>query len=327
MLFNYPKICQELLKDLPKKQKEIISRRFALSAKSRVKGETLESIGKDYGITRERVRQIEEDGISRIKPKLKKYQKVFQYFAKYLKSNGNLKKEDILLNQLGGSKFQNQILFLLTISDQFKRFSENKELHSFWAINPDSSTLAQGFINSVFNKLNKVSQPLSFKDAVSFQPPQKKAAVSFLEISKVIQKNPEGLFGLKNWPEINPRGVKDRAFLVFKKEEKPLHFTEVTNLIGSALPQTVHNELIKDPRFVLVGRGIYALKEWGYEEGDVKDVILKTLKESQKPMRKEEVLEKVLKQRLIKKNTILLNLSNRKYFLRDSQGKYTIRKA
>ena len=330
MLFNYPKICQELLKDLPKKQKEVILRRFALSTRSRVKGETLESIGKDYGITRERVRQIEEDGISRIKPKLKKYQKVFQYFAKYLKSNGNLKKEDILLNQLGISKFQNQIFFLLTISDQFKRFSENKELHSFWAINPDSSTLAQKFINSVCNKLNKVSQPLPFKEAVSlvsFQPSQKKAAASFLEISKVIQKNPEGLFGLKNWPEINPRGVKDRAFLVFKKEEKPLHFTEVTNLIGSALPQTVHNELIKDPRFVLVGRGIYALKEWGYEEGDVKDVILKTLKESQKPMRKEEVLEKVLKQRLIKKNTILLNLSNRKYFLRDSQGKYTIRKA
>ncbi len=326
--FNYQKNCSELLRNLLPKQKEVISRRFLLGKEDRMKGETLESIGKDYGITRERVRQIEEDGLSRIKPELKNYPKIFQYFINYFKANGNLKKEEVLLNQLGGEKFQNQVYFLLSVADQFKRFPENKEFYSLWTIDPNSLALAQKFINSLYNKLKKAGQPLTFSGAISSAPIQKRTgASSFLEISKIIQKNPEGLFGLKDWPEINPKGVKDQAFLVFKKEKKPLHFTEVTNLIGSALSQTVHNELIKDQRFVLVGRGFYALREWGYEEGDVKDIILKVLKKNQKSLSKEEILEKVLEQRLVKENTILLNLSNKKYFLKNSQDKYTIRKA
>jgi len=110
--------------------------------------------------------------------------------------------------------------------------------------------------------------------------------------------------------------------LVFKKVGNPLHFREVTNLIENAHLQTVHNEIIKDSRFVLVGRGIYALSEWGYYPGQVKEVILKILKESEKPLKKEEILEKVLSQRLVKENTILLNLSDKKYFLKDSLGRY-----
>jgi len=148
---------------------------------------------------------------------------------------------------------------------------------------------------------------------------------STLEISKKIQKNSEDLFGLRDWPEINPRGARDKAYLVFKKAKIPLHFTKVAEFIEGALPQTVHNELIRDERFVLVGRGIYALREWGYEPGQVKDVILKILKDERKPLAKEEILEKTLKQRLVKENTIFLNLSNTKYFLRDSQGKYIVK--
>jgi len=148
-----------------------------------------------------------------------------------------------------------------------------------------------------------------------------------LEISKKIQKNSEGFFGLKEWPEINPKGVKDKAFLVFKKEQKPLHFAQVAQLIDSALPQTVHNELIKDPRFILVGRGIYALREWGYEPGMVKDVILNILKQAKNPLSKEEILQKTLKQRLVKQNTVFLNLSNRKYFLRTGDGRYKIQES
>jgi len=130
---------------------------------------------------------------------------------------------------------------------------------------------------------------------------------------------------LLDWPEINPRGVKDKAYIVFKKIGKPLHFDEVARLIEGSLVQTVHNELIKDPRFVLVGRGIYALEEWGYFPGQVKDVILKILKEEGKPLTKEEILEKVRKQRLVKENTVFLNLSNKKHFLRNSQGKYEVK--
>ena len=143
-------------------------------------------------------------------------------------------------------------------------------------------------------------------------------------------------FGLVEWPEIKPRGVKDKAFLVFKKHGKPLHFTEVAKLIDKfdynvpnkkTYPQTVHNELIKDTRFVLVGRGTYALSEWGYVPGTIKDIITKVLKEKNEPLHKDEVVKQVLAQRLVAKNTVLMNLNNKKHFDKDANDKYFIRTA
>ena len=345
MNFDYSKICQNLLKDLPGRQKEVILRRFALSADLRrpkpttvgegrssseggAKRETLESIGKDFGITRERVRQIENDGFLRLKPKLEPCQKIFQHFTEQLKNAGELRKEEILLSELGKENYQPHVFFLLTLGEPFKRFSETKEFYSLWTINPNSLTLCQKVVDFLYKKLTKINRPLSLsecKTSFNVSPP---ALKSFLEISKIIQENEDGFFGLKDWPEINPRSVKDKSYLVFKKAEKPLHFREVAQLIGpDALPQTVHNELIRDPRFVLVGRGLYALKEWGYEAGQVKDVISKVLREAGKPLPREEILENVLKQRLVKENTILLNLGDKKYFLKTPEGKYTIQKS
>lgn len=316
--YNYQKICQELLKDLPQKQKDIISRRFGLNTGRK---ETLEEIGQDFNITRERVRQIEEDGLLKIKPKVNSYKNIFQYFNQYFKKHGGLKKEETLLEDLGGKKYQAHVYFLLNINEKFKKFSESANFYSFWAIDKNSPESVEKNINNAINKLKEVKKPFSLKELISFC--NNKFLASYLEISKKILKNSDGLYGLREWPEINPKGVKDKAYLVFKKLKKPLHFNEIAGMIDGALSQTVHNELIKDPRFVLVGRGIYALQEWGYESGQVKDVISKVLKENG-PMTQGEILEKVLKQRLVKENTILLNLSNKKNFLKDSEGRYKV---
>ena len=376
--FDYAKICASLLRTLPKKQKEVILRRFALSSvalpgEAGAKRETLESIGKDIGVTRERVRQIEKDAFLALKPEVKKYQKIFQYLKDSLKKTGNLRKEESLLQELGGEKFQikenkssslsspslressmNEVYFLLALGEDFERFGETKDFHSLWTIDRKAWSFAQKIINSIYEQFRKTGKPLkleelnpkvltSYTELPKGTKGEKRFISSTLEVSKKIQRNAEGFFGLKDWPEINPKRIKDKAYLVFRKTQKPLHFTQVAGLIDSAsrasakggeenlfsstLPQTVHNELIKDSRFVLVGRGIYALKEWGYEEGVVKDVILNILKTAGQPLKKEEILEKTLKQRLVKENTVFLNLSNKKYFLRNSEGFYTIREA
>jgi len=131
------------------------------------------------------------------------------------------------------------------------------------------------------------------------------------------------LYGLREWPEVNPKGIKDKIYLLLKKAGEPLHFTDVAKGIEGSLVQTVHNELIRDPRFVLIGRGIYALKNWGYIEGDVKDVISNIIGSESRPLTKQEILDRVMKQRHIKENTVLMNLSNKRYFSRDDQGRYT----
>lgn len=328
MKFNYSQTCSKLLEPLTQKQKAVFVRRFGLdTARRRETRETLESIGKDYGITRERVRQIERDGFLRLRSETKEYKTLFQYFSDYLKSRGELKKEDILLTELGGEKEKNQVYFLLTLGEQFERMSETPDFYPLWTINKDSLSSFKKTIASFLKTLGKTKKPLTLKELNCSYSLSQAVLASYLEVSKKIQKNSEGLFGLKEWPEINPKGVKDKAYLTFKKEGKPLHFNEVASFIDKALPQTVHNELIKDTRFVLVGRGMYALKEWGYEEGYVKDIILKVLKENKKALTKEDILKEVSRQRLVKENTILLNLSNKKYFLRSPEGKYTIKTA
>jgi hypothetical protein len=105
-----------------------------------------------------------------------------------------------------------------------------------------------------------------------------------------------------------------------------MHFEEVaraiTKLFGKkAHPATCHNELIKDARFVLVGRGLYALAEWGYTKGIVADVIKNILKK-EGPLTREEVVAKVLKERHVKENTIVVNLQNSRYFKKDKTGRY-----
>ena len=222
MRFNYSKICSDLISGLKEREKEVISRRFALNG---LKRETLESIGEDFGITRERVRQIQKVAIEKMKPKLNQYQEVFQYFREYFKKFGNLRKEENVLAELGGKNWKGEVYFLLTIQKPFQRFLENNDFYSLWTTDLDFFLLARKIIDSLILQLQKIHRPLRFDELNPGVEPhfEKEILLSFLEISKKIQKNSEGLYGLKDWPEINPRGIKDKAYLVFKKIGKPLH--------------------------------------------------------------------------------------------------------
>jgi hypothetical protein len=318
---NLSKICQDLISDLPERQEEVILRRFGFGKfKER---QTLEEIGKNFGITRERVRQIQEDAFSKIREKLENYKNVYKDFERYFLSFGGVKKEEILLQDLGQKKWEKEVYFLLSLDKKFKRYPEKREHFAFWALEGNFVERAKKNIEILSQKLREIGKPIPLKN-LSFISLEKPALISLLEITKLIQKNEEGLYGLREWPEINPRGIRDKAYLALKKVKKPLHFTEITKLIEGAHLQTVHNELIKDERFVLIGRGIYALREWGYEPGFVKDLLIKILKEKG-PLEKEKVLKEILRQRMVKENTVLLNLSNRKYFSRDPQGRYRLK--
>ncbi len=332
-MFNYQKISKDLISDLPERTKSVIQRRFGLGEKTKnstnlikIKKEPLESIGKDYGITRERVRQIENDGIKKIKNKLDDYQDVYELFNNKINEFGGFKREDIFLKSLGDEKYLNDIFFLLSVEDSFLRFSENFNFYPFWSKENTRFNDIEKVVGSFHEILSKNKKPIHLQECDNLMPvSNSQKAFSSLEISKHIYQNSDGFLGLKDWPEVNPRGIKDRAYLALKKQEKPLHFTSIAQMMDKpSLPQTVHNELIKDPRFVLVGRGVYALKEWGYEPGEVKDVIKRVLEKSKKPLSRKEIIDKVKTQRMVKENTVSQNLSNRKYFTRNSQGKYFI---
>ena len=333
---KYKSTVNKILNNLPKRQKEVILRRFGLTNNGKGKKETLEKIGNDFGVTRERIRQIEADAFKKLKKEKddKELKKIYFIFDGYLKKSGGLRKEDIILFDLGGKEYQNYVYFFLSFGGNFYRFPENNNFYSFWAREESAVGKLKKITAEIVNFFNKEKKPIEEKKfyRIEFKSAANKRFLnSCLEITKDIDKSPLGYFGLADWPEIKPKGVKDKAYLTLKKEGKPLHFKEIAKLskdiAGSRemLPQTVHNELIKDNKFVLVGRGVYALKEWGYEPGTVKDVIATILKEGGGPMDKEQIIKEVLRRRLVKKNTVALNLQDKNYFDRDSKGNYILK--
>lgn len=319
---NYPKICSRLLKSLGEREREIISRRFGLGGFPR---ESLGIVGKRFSVCRERVRQIQNAIMKELKEKARKEKEVFRFFERYLKKHGEIKREDILLKELGGEKFQNDVRWLLYLNDKFSYHKKNEKLFSNWSLGEKPFEIASEVVGSAYNLLQKKGELLSFSQLAKELSLKRDFLLSCLELSKEIERTEEGLFGLSYWPEVHPRGVRDKAYLALKKTKKPLHFNQIASLIPGASVETVHNELIKDQRFVLVGRGIYALSEWGYWPGRVKDIIERILRNSGTALSREEILKEVAKQRIVKTSTVLLNLSDKRKFLRDSQGKYRIR--
>ncbi|MCF7845531.1 MAG: hypothetical protein K9M12_02085 [Candidatus Pacebacteria bacterium] len=323
-MFNYKNICEELMAVLPERTKDIISRRFGLFGKKR---ETLEAVGKSHGITRERVRQIERDGIRRIKKSADKYSDVLAFLRNKMEEFGGIRKEDVFLEELSKNNDEkNYIVFLLNIDEKFSRIYESPKRYVVWVTDKERLDNAEKIIKeicSIFEKEKKLLSVEEIKEKLE-EEISLNQLLFIIETSKEIGKSKNGKLGLYKWPDVNPKGIRDKVYLALKEAKKPLHFKEIaSSLEGKSNPQTTHNELIKDPSFVLVGRGVYALAEWGYVPGEVKEVIRKILKK-EGALYKDEIITHVAKQRIVKKNTIIQNLSNKKYFIRTPDGKYTI---
>ncbi|MFH1393019.1 MAG: sigma factor-like helix-turn-helix DNA-binding protein [Patescibacteria group bacterium] len=330
---NLKNIVDELVKILNPRTREVIEKRFGLRS---VSCQTLEAIGQNLGITRERVRQIEALGLERLANKnvLEPMKPIFAVIEKHLADYGGVRRKDSFSKELSEvlslkeKNNENLITFALTLGkEKFAYFKETSSRRNAWALNNAAYNSAINLVDALKKKLAEQNSPISkemiLKTANFINNGLgDKALFSYIELCKEISQNPFGEWGLIHSPEVSPKGVKDKAYLIFKKEQKPLHFTQVANLINqvsfdggrSAHSQTVHNELIKDPRFVLVGRGTYALSDWGYEPGTVCDVLVSALKNTENGLTKEEIIKIVKAKRLVKDNTIILNLQNKKVF-------------
>lgn len=336
--FKPKQVIKRLLAVLGDRSQDVITSRFGLGADT--KRMTLEAIGKKYKITRERVRQIENYSIINIR-KSKEYQKdkaVFDELRKIIETLGSTIGEEALLKHISKDKStQNQIHFLLVVGEDFHKEKEDEEFKHRWSVDKELSKKIHNSLRQLYSTLSDdeillesdmVEKFLEQLKDVSEKYKNQEIAKRWLALSKLIDKNPLGEWGKTKSPNINAKGMRDYAFLVIRRHGSPIHFREVAKLITELFNKkahvaTTHNELIKDPRFVLVGRGLYALSEWGYMSGVVKDVIRGVI-EKNGPMTKEDVIKKVLKERYVKENTIMVNLQDPKFFKKSKEGKYSI---
>lgn len=328
------------MKELQDRARDVVVSRFGLEGS----GErmTLEAIGQKYGITRERVRQIEQAALQAIKKSetFGEAEAILDELRAIITDMGGVVAESDLLPAVSKDLVtQNHVHLYLVLGEDFVEAKEDPKFKKRWVVDKEVA-------DRVHKALDEISAALSDHELITeaeiidrvmchegvceitTRTVSTDDAKRWLSISKVMAPNPLGEWGKSESPNVHTRGVRDYAYLVMRRHGSPMHFREVAAAIEKTFGKethvaTTHNELIKDERFVLVGRGVYALKEWGYKGGVVREVIEDIIKR-EGPLPKEVIVEKVLKERYLKRNTILVNLQNARYFTRLADGRYTI---
>jgi len=345
MKYNVDQLISQLLAGVNSRQREIITSRYGLAVGRPL---TLAKIGEKHGVTRERIRQIEALGLGLVRAKLVsgKFADLIADFKTYFRKFGGVRRASLVYDHLksvigsAGKNSDQRFFFLLEGTGQFHYHPEDNSHYAFWYVSESDVETAQDFIRKLTGFLQeKKTELVSGGDlsqvlarAIKALGQARPLAENYIAISKKFTTSPYKDFGLTDWPEIYPRTARDWAYLVLKKERRPIHFTELTGAINGlrpgrvANPQTVHNELIKDQRFVLVGRGIYGLLEFNLIPGTAREVITHIINKHG-PMGSRNIVQRVLEQRIFKENTLLLNLQNKKFFQRLDDGRYTVRKA
>lgn len=328
-------LAEKILGLLKERDRKIVSKRHGVLQNEK---STLDSIGRELNLTRERVRQIEKNLIAELRKQVKTledFQKHSDHIQGVISKRGGLVAEVDLLESLGVRAVAeaNVIRFILILMEGVEEIRESKHVKNSWKLLGFDEKVLTEFLGAVYGVLEGRGKPHKtehllelVKETESYKKHAENLLDSvmrnFLSASLHLDKNPLGEFGLNHWPEIKPRDVGDKAYLALKSHGKPVHYAEITEIINKlgfsgrkAHPETVHNELIKDDRFVLIGRGIYALSEWGYRSGVVADVITEVLSENNGgPLNREELIKEVMKRRQVKRNTIMVSLSNKELF-------------
>ena len=338
------KVFIEILEALSGKERNVIERRIGLYGDK----ETLQSIWNTYSITRERVRQIEDAWIKKI-GRIIKWTNLISIQDKsreILALHWDVLLKKRLINalikelELSAKTVDAGILEVIIQSDfEIKKSKPRRTVKTYFFLPQISRKQIDSVHTEALRILNKrkdvmdrksLYEMLHMKLKPSFGDLRTVFIDSSLDLFKDIVKWEETLIWLERWKILNPKTLKDKAIYVLKKEKVPMHFVDIANKIVDYLGwkvkvNTIHNELIRNEEFVLVWRWIYALKEWWVKAGTVLDVIIDIMKKNREPMTTDEIINKVLKLRLVKRTTIYMNLQNKKIIERVWRNYYKLR--
>lgn len=351
-------MVEELLARLNQREQDILAKRFGLRQQT---AETLESIGQAHGLTRERIRQVENSGINKIKrlpENLEKLARLKELASTLLTEHGGLLSRQHLyqlLRQLPSAAnlaegdYYNHLDFVLgRILDTDFILARQSPVFEKYFTQPKQKLqhledLAIELVAIIKNlkklltteeifDLIKTADAYRHAQAEYQDADQDKALQALLQAITSIKQNKFGQWGLQEWREVRPRTINDKIYLVLKNHGQPLYYGDIAKKISelgfdakAVNPATTHNELILDDKYILVGRGLYGLKEWGLRSGTVAEVIAAILQEAGRPLTKQEIMAEVLKQRQVKITTINLALMNKDKFTKVEENKYTIK--
>lgn len=319
---NAIKIVDSLFNELHERERDVLSRRFALKEEDY---QTLEEIGKLHNLTRERVRQIERSSLKKLK-KIEDLDSRLDYMrvvvSKLIEEHGGIMEKDFLTdiltvlfikmekNNISVDKniYKNCLEFILTeiLDDHIEKVDKSDKFSYFFKLKDQTVNYLEDLVGELETKIKEIKKTLHFEELVdliknlkSFSKhkdkilknddeldlkyifkdevfpewaeiiDKNKSLYSIMQAVKDISPNKFGHWGCNEWPEVKPKKITDKIYLILENEKKPLHFSEIANKINETgfdnkkvSSGSVHNELILDDRYILVSRGVYGLKDW-----------------------------------------------------------------
>jgi hypothetical protein len=239
---------------------------------------------------------------------------------------------DALIGKTSTNEQRAQLAFLAELAPNLSVISENDHYyHAVGLKEYGNDRKYKENVDLIIKEIKTHGKPITavqLHDLLAFEHP------THIHAHATVSKNLAHLkdnWGLTKWPTVNPKNIRDKIYVILSDHGKPLHFSEIADAIKDSnfkrrdvTTQAIHNELIKDKRFVLIGRGIYALNDWGFSRGTVSDIIADILKDAGEPLHRDEIVKRVLKSRQVKETTILLNLQSKPQFKRVAKATYTL---
>jgi len=331
--YDYKSAVEQILEELRRdRDRQIIARRFGFGLRRR---QTLEKIGSDFEITRERVRQIEKAAIGKMRAsESAEIATADELLRAIAADQGGILPIADVAEMLGAPEIDTPyIVFLALLSPSIEMISDDDDLRGAIGLTQIfSRPQVEQLITEITKSVKEHSKPITLTKLKAKLPSELEASTleQLMRISKHLAYF-DGKWGLISWPEVNPKSIRDKTYLVLSRHGRPLHFSEIAKHVRglgttkrNVTIQAVHNELIKDERFILIGRGIYALAEWGYTPGTVAEIISSVLREEQ-PLHKDEIVRRVLMKRQVKTTTIILNLQEKDQFERTAKATYKLK--
>lgn len=331
-VITWQELAKQAVNSCPKikkeREKEILSARFGIESKAK----TLQAIGNEYEITRERVRQIVNNSLLKIRKYCtsQEIKNLLKEIETFVSENGGYVSSKSLAAKFtdGTDREINGLNFITGLSTNLENVKTSNIFHEGWR----KKNIRMGDLNSIstaaYKLLKESGKVMNLSGLASALEKDEKLVLAALSANKNLMLDDNKNWGLTRWPHINPRSIRDKSKYIMVRHGKPMHYGTLAQKISEigtkeVTKQSVHNELIKNKEFVLVGRGIYALSEWGYAPGIVEEVIVTVLTEAGEPLAKEIIVERVLERRLVKPSTIVLNLQ-RPRFKKVGKAVYTL---
>ncbi|PIQ77767.1 hypothetical protein COV82_02760 [Candidatus Peregrinibacteria bacterium CG11_big_fil_rev_8_21_14_0_20_46_8] len=336
-------LVNNLLILLSPKEKHIIENRYSLNGRPHA---TLEKIGQEFGVTRERIRQIEKNALRKLSRNVvnTKLHTFNQYANTIIQKYAGVVAEDKLVSELMSMVNNKEgidaaaIKLSVELDANIEKVPNTINYVPYFKLKTIERNEIMDLCEKTLKLLSGYTEVMPIDELIEnletkdHKKRDKQFVQSCLELDRRIKVTKKGV-GLASWRHINPRTLRDKILYILNDVKKPLHYVEIANRISNAHfdnkvinVQAVHNELIRDEGFVLIGRGIYALREWGYEDGTVADVIANILQEKG-PLERDQIIAEVLKKRQVKRITILLNLKNKPIFERVGRNAYDLAKS